>query len=94
MSRGLGGDFAVTIDDQIPANVDVATATAADLPTDGDDIDNAWFQMVPQYIYEFMALLLGIDPASTQCQVVSTVSVNPKAGCGRPRASAMFLPLT
>ncbi|HEY8207888.1 MAG TPA: hypothetical protein VIG99_10440, partial [Myxococcaceae bacterium] len=43
--------------------------------TDCDDITNAHFQFIPEPVYAFLAMSLGIDPASPLCNIASTVSV-------------------
>jgi hypothetical protein len=43
--------------------------------TDGDNIANAHFQFIPEFIYQYLAAALGLDPNSPLCNIASTVSV-------------------
>ena len=48
--------------------------------TDGESIQDAHFQLVPLQVYAFLAFLVGVDPASPLCQVVTTVAVKELRG--------------
>lgn len=41
--------------------------------TDGGNITNAHFQFIPEFVYQFLAGMLGVDPNA--CHIASTVSV-------------------